>query len=189
MESKFTGDLWGWIGIKLLEALISIVSLGIAMPWAVCMRMRWYAKHTIVDGKQLVFDGKGIQLFGWCLGEFLLSLIPAGVYIVCKLLLDLDVLLWVLAVWVASIPWFLYVLYLPIRLQKWGVKHTHTESCNDNDCWENNRGYAENASIEREGCPYYGYNNYQGYGNYRRPDYYRGPDNYSCPGNSRRYYN
>ena len=166
MKSKFTGDLWGWIGIKLLELLISIVTLGIAMPWAVCMRMRWYAKHTIVDGKRLVFDGKGIQLFGWCLGEVLFSIIPVGVYIVCGELLALDKLYLGLALWIAATPWFIYVLYLPIRLQKWGVKHTHAEIFEDYD-WQDDVEYPAEEEYS-----------YRCYGNCRCPRYYRRPDHH-----------
>ena len=60
MESKFDGGLWGLIGNGLLCALIIILTLGICTPWAVCIKYRWYAKHTIIDGKRLTFDGRAI---------------------------------------------------------------------------------------------------------------------------------
>ena len=31
------------------------------MPWALCFRERWYAKHTVIDGYQLCFDGNGFS--------------------------------------------------------------------------------------------------------------------------------
>ena len=61
------------------------------------MKERWLAKHTIIDGKQLVFDGKGIQLFGQYIKWFLLSIVTFGIY----------------------------TLWLGIKMKKWVVKHTH----------------------------------------------------------------
>ena len=64
MESKFTGGLLGLIGINILAGLITIVTLGIGAPWAICVRERWIARHTVIDGRRLYFDGTGAQLFG-----------------------------------------------------------------------------------------------------------------------------
>lgn len=99
MESKFTGGLLGMIGIGILQALLSIVTLGIGIPWAVCMKERWYVKHTIIDGHKLTFDGTGGQLFGNYIKWFLLSIITLGIY----------------------------SLWLGIKMKKWVVKHTHME--------------------------------------------------------------
>ena len=63
-ESKFTGGLLGMIGICILQGLIITFTLGIAMPWAVCMYQKWLAEHTIIDGHKVRFDGTGGQLFG-----------------------------------------------------------------------------------------------------------------------------
>ena len=62
MESKFTGGLLGLIGIGILQFFLILFTLGIGAPWAVCLGQRWTAKHTIIDGHQLVFDGTGGQL-------------------------------------------------------------------------------------------------------------------------------
>lgn len=80
MESKFTGGLLGLIGINILSMLLMTITLGIGTPWAVCMKEKWYAEHTIIDGKQLVFDGNGGQLFGNYIKWLLLSLITCGIY-------------------------------------------------------------------------------------------------------------
>lgn len=191
MESKFTGDLWGMIGVNLLSALISIITLGIGAPWAVCMRIKWYTKHTIVDGKRLVFDGRGVQLFGYCLVWLLLLMIPSGLTIYAiQSNLDLN-----LFIWISASFWFIYSLYLPIKFQQWGVKHTHAQSVN-NRYWQNNAGYSGG-----EGYPYHGpenyrgpeYNhspeNYRGPEYYHGPEYYRGPENYRGPSNYRGYGN
>ena len=97
MESKFTGGLLGLIGIGILNALIIIFTLGIATPWAVCITQQWYAKHTIIDGYRLTFDGNGAQLFGNYIKWFLLTLITFGIY----------------GFWVT------------IKMQQWITKHTH----------------------------------------------------------------
>ena len=57
-ESKFTGGLLGLIGINILQALLIMITLGFGAPWAICMKERWIAEHTYIDGQQLVFDGK-----------------------------------------------------------------------------------------------------------------------------------
>ena len=97
MESKFTGGLLGMIGIAILQWIIIFVTLGLGVPWAVCLRERWYVKHTIIDGYRLTFDGKGIQLFGNYIKWFLLTIITLGIY----------------SLWVS------------IKMKQWVTKHTH----------------------------------------------------------------
>ena len=97
MESKFTGGLLGLIGISILQGLLIGLTLGIATPWAICLKESWIAKHTTIDGRQVVFDGTGGQLFGNFIKWFLLSIITLGIY----------------------------SLWLGINMKKWVVKHTH----------------------------------------------------------------
>lgn len=97
MESKFTGGLLGLIGINLLCGFLNIITLFIATPWTVCIKERWYAKHTIIDGKQLTFDGTGGQLIGNYIKWLLLTLITFGIY----------------------------SFWLNIKLKQWTTKHTH----------------------------------------------------------------
>lgn len=97
MESKFNGGLLGLIGIGILQALITIFTLGLATPWAVCMKENWYAKHTTIDGKQVVFDGTGIQLFGNYIKWLLLTIITFGIY----------------------------SFWLSLKMKAWVVSHTH----------------------------------------------------------------
>ncbi len=97
MESKFTGSIWGLLGINILTGLLSAITLFIAYPWTVCMKERWMTKHTILDGQQLTFDGTGAQLFGNYIKWFLLSLITLGIY----------------------------SFWLNINMKRWVVKHTH----------------------------------------------------------------
>lgn len=96
-ESKFTGGLLGLIGINLLQALLIAITLGIGAPWAICIKQRWIARHTVIDGHPLVFDGTGGQLFGSYIKWFLLTLITLGIY----------------------------GLWLDIKMKQWLTKHTH----------------------------------------------------------------
>lgn len=99
MQSKFTGGLLGLIGISILQGLIITVTLGIGTPWAVCLKENWVAEHTIIDGRQLVFDGTGGQLFGQYIKWFLLTIITLGIY----------------------------SFWLSIKMKAWVVEHTHFE--------------------------------------------------------------
>lgn len=94
--SSFSGKTIQLIGWRLLGVLLSIVTLGIAAPWAHCMILRWETKHTYINGKRLYFDGKGGQLFGKSLLWGLLLIVTFGVY----------------------------GLFLPVRVHKWRVSHT-----------------------------------------------------------------
>ena len=96
-ESRFTGGLFGLICINILQGLLMIITLGLGAPWAICMKERWIAKHTFIDGKQLVFDGNGGQLFGNYIKWFLLTIITLGIY----------------------------GFWLEIKMKQWIVKHTH----------------------------------------------------------------
>ena len=96
-ESYFDGGLLQLIGWKLLGGLITLITLGICYPWAVCMVYNWEVKHTVIEGKRLEFDGKAIQLFGNWIKWLLLTIITFGIY----------------GFWVG------------IKLKKWITKHTH----------------------------------------------------------------
>ena len=63
-NSKFTGGIFGLIGISALASLLTICTCSIGAPWAFCMVQRWYTKHTTIDGQPLYFDGTGGQLWG-----------------------------------------------------------------------------------------------------------------------------
>ncbi len=97
MESKFTGGVLGDLGTNILTVIIVAFSLGIATPWAICLKKKWVAEHTIIDGKQQRFDGTGGALFitylKWC--------------VFCAITLGI------------------YGLWLPVKYRAWVVEHTH----------------------------------------------------------------
>lgn len=96
-ESNFDGGLLQLIGWRLLGALVTIVTLGICAPWAICMVYSWETKHTTIDGRRLRFDGTAIGLFGHWIKWLLLTIITIGIY----------------------------GLWVNIKIKKWKTKHTH----------------------------------------------------------------
>ena len=97
MHSEFNGGLLGLIGINILQFLLTAITLGLGAPWAVCIKQRWIADHTILDGHRLFFDGTGGQLFGNYIKWFLLTIVTLGIY----------------------------SFWLQIRMKQWVVSHTH----------------------------------------------------------------
>lgn len=79
-ESYFDGGLLGLVGINFLGILITILTFGLAYPWAVCLVYGWEIKHTVIEGRRLGFSGTGIGLFGSWIKWFLLTIITLGIY-------------------------------------------------------------------------------------------------------------
>lgn len=79
-NSYFDGGLLQLIGWRLLGGLVTICTIGICYPWAVCMVYNWEIKHTVIEGKRLRFDGSAIQLFGNWIKWILLCIITFGIY-------------------------------------------------------------------------------------------------------------
>ena len=99
-DSYFDGGLFQKIGYRILGAIVTILSLGICLPWAYCMIYNWETKHTVIEGRRLAFDGRAIQLFGQWIKWLILTIITIGIY----------------GFWVV------------IKLKKWIVKHTYFAS-------------------------------------------------------------
>ncbi len=96
-NSYFDGGLAQLVGWKILGAIVTVLTLGICYPWAVCKVYNWEIKHTLIEGRRLQFDGTAAQLFGNWIKWLLLTIITLGIY----------------GFWVA------------IAVKKWKVKHTH----------------------------------------------------------------
>ena len=95
-KSYFDGGLLQLIGWKILGALVTMFTLGLCYPWAVCMIYRWEAKHTVINGRRLKFNGTAMQLFGNWIKWILLTIITLGIY----------------------------AFWLNIKLIQWKTKHT-----------------------------------------------------------------
>ena len=90
-------QLFGKYLLWLLLFIVAIITLGFGSGWAVCFVSRWHAKHTVIDGMQQVFDGKGGALLGKFICWFLLTLITLGIF----------------SFWYA------------VKVLKWTTSHTH----------------------------------------------------------------
>jgi len=99
-ESYFDGGLLQLIGYCILGSLITFLTAGICLPWAYTMIYNWEAKHTVINGERLSFNGTAIGLFGNWIKWWFLSIITLGIY----------------SFWVG------------IKLKKWRVEHTYTVS-------------------------------------------------------------
>ena len=101
--SYFDGGFWHLVGLSIGGFLFCLITLGIAFPWVACWFIRWRVNHTVVDGKRLQFNGKGLSLFGhyilrgWLLG-WILGPLTLGLYI---------------------------IYYFQVSLKKWEAKNTN----------------------------------------------------------------
>jgi uncharacterized membrane protein YjgN (DUF898 family) len=77
---EFDGGAATYIGTGILAFLITVFTLGICFPWALCMRYRWRTKHTLINGYRLRFTGRAIGLFGQWIKWLLLMLVTLGIY-------------------------------------------------------------------------------------------------------------
>jgi uncharacterized membrane protein YjgN (DUF898 family) len=78
---KFDGGAATYVGTALLGAIVTIATFGICYPFAVVLMQRWRAKHSLIDGKRLVFTGSAWGLFGRWLLWLLLIIVTAGIYL------------------------------------------------------------------------------------------------------------
>ena len=53
--------MWIWVNAVYFSSII--FTMGLLMPFGICYRERWMAKHTFIEGKQLEFHGRGWVLF------------------------------------------------------------------------------------------------------------------------------
>lgn len=81
-QTRFTfdGGAGNYLGTAILGTLVTVVTLGICYPFALVLMERWRAKHTFIDGQQLVFTGSATGLFGHWIKWFLLTVVTLGIY-------------------------------------------------------------------------------------------------------------
>ncbi len=95
-NSYFDGNFWQRLGRIIVSRFLTVITLGLAYPAAVCMLLRWECKHTVINGRRLKFTGKGAQLFGKYILWWLLTIVTFGIF----------------GIW------------LGLNMKKWTVKHT-----------------------------------------------------------------
>ena len=60
-ESKFTGSMFGLLGIRLLRMImfpLGFITLGFASAWAKLVRLRWFNEKKIIDGVRIHNDAQ-----------------------------------------------------------------------------------------------------------------------------------
>ncbi len=92
---EFRGTVIGDFFNALGATLLSVLTFGIAVPWAQAMRYRWVCQRTYVNGIPMRFTGSGGGLFGHYIKWWLLCVITLGIY----------------SIWVGN------------RLRQWAIKH------------------------------------------------------------------
>lgn len=95
--SYFDGGLLQLIAWSLLGAVVTIFTVGICYPWAVQMQYSWEQRHKVYCKKRCTFDGTAIGLFGT----------------------------WMLCLLLAFVTLGIYCIWIPIKIKKWQIKHTH----------------------------------------------------------------
>ncbi len=98
--SEFTGSTLGLIGINILTVFLLTMTIGIALPWVISIRMDWFSKHQKIDGMRIKFDGHGSQLIG-------------------------NYIIWLL---LSGITFGIYGLWIPIKFKQWVTKHQYIQS-------------------------------------------------------------
>lgn len=79
-ESKYVGTVLGLLGTCILASILTSITLGLATPWAICIVLNYVYGHMVIEGKRLVFSGKGAGLFGNWIKWWVLSLLTLGIY-------------------------------------------------------------------------------------------------------------
>ena len=97
MKSEFRGKVFEYVGLRIVTILLSIVTLGIAAPWIICMFENWIAENSVSAGNRFSFDGKGSSLVLRWLKWLLLLILTLG----------------------------FYAFWLEIDYQQWRLEHTH----------------------------------------------------------------
>lgn len=103
-KSYFDGGLFQLIGYRILGIIVTVFTLGICYPLAFTMVYRWEAKHTVIEGRRLRFEGSALGLFGHWIKWWLLTIITFGIY----------------------------GFWLSIKLKQWITSHTYFEVSNPN---------------------------------------------------------
>lgn len=78
--SDFKGSLLDYILRVIVGSLLSILTLGIMAPWALCLIYKWEINNTYIDGHKLEFTGTATGLFGKWIIWLILTIITFGIY-------------------------------------------------------------------------------------------------------------
>jgi len=77
---QFSGGASGFFWMAIRAYLLALFTLGLGVPWSVCIFERWKARNTYLNGRQLAFYGTGFGLLGRWILWLLLMIITLGIY-------------------------------------------------------------------------------------------------------------
>lgn len=86
VASFYDGDALSNFYFTVISFLCRILTLDIAAPIVICLRLRWRAEHTCLNGRRMVFTGEIKDLFKKNLLWVLLSVVTAGIFIPFKMI-------------------------------------------------------------------------------------------------------
>lgn len=87
-DSYFDGNTWQYIGYGLLQALLLVLTLGLAYPWTYTMILKWETKHKVINSERLYYDGTALGILVQYLVVYLLTIVTLGFYLpwgVCRI--------------------------------------------------------------------------------------------------------
>lgn len=85
-KSYFNGDTLSNIFYTVLALIIRVATLDILAPVVICLRLKWKAEHTYINGRRMVFIGQISDLFVKNIIWVLLSIVTLGIFVPFKLL-------------------------------------------------------------------------------------------------------
>lgn len=77
---RFEIDPYGFFVRVIFVGILTVITLGLATPYAMIVMQRWQVKHTLIDGRRLKFNGKFTDLIVNYLKWYFLTIITLGVY-------------------------------------------------------------------------------------------------------------
>ena len=76
----FDGGAATYFVTGILSWLTTVFTLGLGYPWSLCLSPKWRAKHTYIQGRQLVFTGGCFSLIELWIKWMILLIITFGIY-------------------------------------------------------------------------------------------------------------
>ena len=86
--SLFDGSFASYLGNSLLCSFLTMITCGIAYPWASVPLLKWEYNGSVVSGDRAGYFGNGTDMFGIYIINGLLSFITCGIYTpwaICKI--------------------------------------------------------------------------------------------------------
>ena len=80
MESKFSGGVFPIFLFCIWAPILLTVTLFLATPFVTCTVIRWICSNSSIGGKNYVFKGTAMGLFGRWILWYILTIITLGIY-------------------------------------------------------------------------------------------------------------